>query len=162
MNKNIGIAALVILLQCVNVWAAASSEIRDKAIRLVKSVVGCDNPEYVYDTIRPRLAEQLDLEMMYKEWGSVAFTFSKTKIAPDLYGYLAVDDPHAASQGWFYTWLFEMRNNKLILVYEAPGPYLSIDTTTIVNGRYRLYETRKDIKRYVEWDGTNYAPNKSL
>jgi len=161
--KNITrIIAPFALLVCVNAWATVSPEIREKAIQRVRSIVKCDNPEYVYDTIRPTLEEQLDIEYMYKEWGSVAFTFSKTKIAPNLYGYLAVDDPHAAHQTWFYTWLFELRNNKLVLVYEAPGPNLSIDRTTIVNGRYRLIEYRKELKRYIEWDGKEYAPNKSL
>ena len=162
MTKKTGMVALISILLCVNAWATMNSEIRKKAIQTVRSIVKCDNPEYVYDTIFPVLEEQLDLELMYKEWGSVAFTFSRTEIAPNLYGYLAVDDPHAAHPTWFYTWLFELRNNKLILSYEAPGPYLSIDRANIVNGRYRLFETRKDIERYIEWDGEKYAPNKSL
>ena len=141
---------------------AENPEIRAKAIQRVLGVVRCDNPEYVYDTIKPILLKEINIEDMYRDTGALPFTFQKIDIGPNLDGYIANDDPRAAHQTWFTTWIFELRDNRIVLVYESPGPGLRIDNTAVVNGRYRFIEFLPEIERLIEWDGSKYAPNKAL
>jgi len=148
---------LALLVAASAVTSNETIEIRSKAVLRVLNVVQCENPEFVLDTIRPGL--EMDIEQLYRDTGALPFTFDKVRIGPGQYGYRAVDDPRAAHQTWFHTWLFELREKHLVLVYEAPGPGLSIDESVVVNGRYRFIEYRQQEIRHIEWDGVKYAPN---
>jgi hypothetical protein len=98
----------------------------------------------------------------FEDTGRLPVDFKKVHLGKDIVGYRA--DLLIGGSGWSGyrgSWLFELHEGKLEIVFELRGPYLFI-TDTVVNGRYLLWhwegiEAATATQRSIEWRDGRYV-----
>lgn len=130
--------AILSVLVCICfLQVRAAPVVYEKAVRdTIQSVIPCSNPEILL--AGPHVAE-VDHEAYFRETGRVAWSFREIALGPGIAGYRA--DLVPCGQGWSgvrHARLFELRDGRLVQVFELAGPYLWVGESATVNGRYLL------------------------
>jgi hypothetical protein len=128
-----------IALVCAAITAGCSttpSPYQQAARSTVLAVVDCVNPDVL---LAGEHVAEVDHEEYFRESGKVAYSFERVQLGPGVVGYRSDQIP--CGQGWSgyrHGRLFELRDAQLVLVFELAGPYLFLQDSAPVNGRYRL------------------------
>ena len=102
----------------------------------VLSVVECANPDVL---LAGDYVADVDHEGYFRELDKCAYSFERVRLGSEVVGYRS--DLIPCGQGWGgyrHGRLFELRDAQLVLVFELAGPYLFVQDSEPVNGRYRL------------------------
>ena len=132
-NSYLSLVGILLLSAC-STW---ESRYTRSARESVLSVVSCVNPEVL---LSGAAGSEVDHEAFYEKFGKVAYSFEKVDLGPEVVGYRA--DLIPCGQGWggyHHARLLVVQESRLVSVFDLAGPYLFVETTNIVNGRYGLW-----------------------
>ena len=125
---------------------------------LVTDVIECENPDILIDILEP---EEIDGVAYFRMFGVPPVEFSREALGKSVEGFRA--DLIPVGHGWStyrHTWIFELENKNLKLVFELKDSYLFVDDTQEKHGRYLLWHWVGDPqtarKAYFEYKRGSY------